>query len=271
MNSCAAVGIIVNPLTWSATSLERLIIDTVSYFIWILETLFDTFKLETDETIAKMKPHSLRWYAEKAKYFRFGYSLLVESDKYDDMGLTAAQITAANIVKHAAVTEQQVAANRYGLRIKVAGETAGDLAAVTAPQLIALQSYFEEIKDAGVPLLITTGPADSLKLMVDVYYNPQLLSSTGVRIDDATTPVPDVIRDYLKNLPFNGELVIKYLEDKIQALDGVVIGLVKSASARYGILPYATIDVKYLPDAGYLRLFAPSDLIINYIPQNAIQ
>lgn len=250
----------------SLTSVWRLMIYIVAVAIWSLEKIFDLFRTEIEDTIALLKPHSLRWYAYKAKNFLYGYNLVLESDYYDTSALTDTQIETASIIKHAAVTEQV-----RGLRVKVAKETSGDLAALDAGELLAFTEYMERIKDAGVKLLITSDVADSLKLNLQVYYNPLVLNANGERLDGTNpTPVQNAVKNYLKNLPFNGVFVTEYLTDVLQKVDGVVIPHVLDANAQYGALPYSSFVVKYTPDAGYLRIYNAADLTIEFIAQSVI-
>lgn len=255
---------VIGPL-WTSTSgvgILRAIAFIVATSIWTLETLFDVFKSDVDETIAALKPHSPRWYAEKAKSFQYGYDLVDESDYYDNTGLDETDVANSKIVDYAAVVEAI-----RGLRIKVANDNGTDLVPLTEPQLTAFKAYMQRVKDGGVKLDCTSTNPDSLKLTIDLYYNPLVLNAAGQRLDgESSEPVQDGSKEYLKNLPFNGVFVLQSLTDALQKVDGVVIADIKDASARYGALPYQSFAVKYLPDAGYLRIVDNADLIINFIP-----
>lgn len=271
VTNMAAIGVVINPLTWSATTIEKLLIDVVAYCVWFHEMLFDTFKSDVNSIIDEMKPHSTRWYANTARAFRYGYNLLPESDQYDDTGLTETQIAASKVVTYCAVVEQEISPGRFGLRVKVATAVGADLDELPAPELAAFIQYMSQVRDAGVGLLITTGPADSLILKLQVYYNPLVLNNQGQRLDGTDPePVQNAIKNYLKNLPFNGVFVLAYLIDQLQKVDGVVIPHILEAKARYGVLAYTGFSVEYLPDAGYLRLISPADLIIQWIPRSVI-
>ncbi|HLO38378.1 MAG TPA: hypothetical protein VK173_07810 [Lacibacter sp.] len=245
----------------SKVAVWRLLTYVVAVCIWTLEKLFDIHVIDVNETISKLKPHSLRWYAEKARAFQYGYNLVDDADYYDNTGIDDATIEASQVVAYAAVVEQE-----RGLRIKVARDT-GDLAALTSPQLTAFIEYMKRVKDAGVRLNITSTAADGLKLTLEIYYNPLVLNSTGARLDGAgAEPVQDAVKNYLKNLPFNGVFVLQSLIDQLQVVDGVKIAHLVSAQAQYGLLPYQSFAVKYLPDSGYLRLINPGDLVLTFIP-----
>jgi hypothetical protein len=250
----------------SKVAIWKLLFFAIAFGIWTLEKIYDLFRLETDDRIGLLKPHSARWYAQKAKDFQYGYDLVVEADYYANTALTEQQIDDSKIIKHSAVVEQI-----RGIRIKVAKEVNGELAPLTNDELEAFTAYMEQIKDAGIKLLITTAVADDLKAKLRVYYNAQILDGTGARRDgESATPVQDAFNTYLKNLPFNGLFVPQLMIDHLQAVAGVVIVKDDSWQARYGALDYASIDVEYTPDAGYLRLPTSADLELTFVPHAII-
>jgi hypothetical protein len=250
----------------SKTALWRLWTRIVATCAWTVEVLFDTLKAEVNELLDVLKPHSLRWYATKARAFQYGYTLPIDSDKYDNTGLTETQISNSLIVKYAAVTELT-----KGLRMKVA-KLGTDLEPLAAGELTAFRAYMARVKDAGVSLQIDSLVADKLKLELDVYYDPLILNSIGQRIDGSDLePVKNAITKYLQNLPFNGVFVLTYLVDELQKVDGVTIPKVKVAQAKYGLFPFTSINELYQPDSGYLRFEVPGDLVLNYIPQSPLQ
>ena len=267
----AAIEINIDPATWSKTNLLRLITYVFAFCAWALENLFDTHKAEITEVISAKKPHSLRWYAEKAKAFQFGYNLVPERDYYDNTGLTDDEIEKSQIVKYAAVVRQRRANQRIFLRIKVATIKNNDLAQLDEDQMKPLREYFDRISDAGVDYEIDSLPADRLVMSLKIFYNPLILTAEGSRIDGTDSePVPNAIRDYLQNLPFNGLYVLAHQVDALQALEGVEIPHIVSVSATYGLLPLKSVDWEYLPDSGYLRINS-TDLLIEYVPHSQIK
>lgn len=235
----------------SKVAIWRLWTYVVAVCTWSLENLFDLFKADVDETISAMKPHSLRWYALKAKAFQYGHDLVDETDYYDNTGLSDTAIEASKVVDYAAVVEQQ-----RGLRIKVAKDTGTDLAPLSTPELDAFKEYMKQVKDAGVKLNITTAVADALVGQVHIYYNPLVLNAQGGRNDGVSAnPVLDAFKQYLKNLPFNGVFVLQNLVDVLQQVEGVKIVDIKRMEATYGVLSYTSFSVQYIPDSGYLRIY----------------
>jgi hypothetical protein len=122
----------------------------------------------------------------------------------------------------------------------------------------------KDVKDAGVKLNITSGVADNLKADINIIYNPQVLTATGARTDGADlSPIQKACAVFLKNLPFNGVFSIQKFEAAILAVDGVDDLQITSISARYGLLPFSSISIVYIPDSGYLR-FAIGDLTLQF-------
>jgi hypothetical protein len=250
----------------SKTALWRLWTRIVATCAWTVEVLFDTHRNEINDLLALLKPHTLKWYASKAKAFQYGYTLAIDKDTYDNSALTETQIENSLIVKYAAVNEIV-----KGLRIKVA--TLGtDLQPLTSPQLSSFTAYMSRVKDAGVNLTIDSLVADKLKLELDIYYDPLILNNAGQRIDGADLePVKNALNKHLQNLPFNGVFVLTFLVDKLQKVDGVVIPKIKTAQAKYGLFSFTSINELYQPDSGYLRFENPTDLVLNYIAQSPLQ
>lgn len=201
--------------TFSKVSIESLILYIVAAAIWTLERLFDVHTAEVEDYIATMKPHSLRWYVEKAKAFMYGVPLIDGSDQYDTTNLTDEQIAEKKIVTFAACTEAN--ATLY-LKVAKAGP-----APLTADEKAAFVAYLHEVKDAGVRIDVISEQGDYLKLDMVIYYDPLLINADGESKADGAKVVEQAIKEYIENIPFNGEFRKNELEDAIQAVDGVVM------------------------------------------------
>lgn len=248
----------------SATAIWRLWTYIVATAIWAHESLWDSFKVELTETAANLKPHTLRWYRNKALAYQHGATLVDGEDTYDNEGLDPADIDAQKIIKQAAVTETPDGL----LTVKVAKEVGGDLTPLTVGETTAVTSYFNEIKDAGVVLAVRSVNADRLRIEVDVYYDPTILSATGERLDGSSdTPVQDAAKAYLRNLPFDGEFVKARLVDAMQAVEGVNVPEIRLCMARRNDDPsFGNVDVFYQPFSGFLKFYdAGTDLVLNFI------
>jgi hypothetical protein len=242
----------------SKTAIWRLTTYIVAVCVWMLEKLFDTHKADVERYISNKSPHRELWYKDKALLFQFGYTLPPDTDIYETID------TDAQIIKHATANEA-VTENDSVLTIKVAKDNAGSLAELSVEEKAAFTTYMQRIKDAGVKLRIVSQEADHLRLVLECHYDPLVLNSSGERLDGTNnTPVQDAINSYLEVLPFNGEFTIMALTDVLQIVDGIKIPQVLSAEAKWGAFEWEIITAKYIPEAGWLKVY-DGDITINWI------
>lgn len=244
----------------------------VATVIWTLYVFFDLFTQEINTKIKEQKKYSLLWYRNRALEFRYGQQII--DDEYTDDGYTEEEIEAMKVVKRAAVIELELN-NRKHLYIKVATEDGnGNLSPVSNEVKEALEVYYSDpehgVKAAGTKIIIFTDDADDLKLNIDFFYNPLVLDENGSRIDGTSnTPVQDVVRDYLKNLKFNGEFNIAKLQDLLQDIDGCSNreAYIRLCEANYLTPPaFQTINDSYVANSGYM-VVTDENLNINFIPK----
>lgn len=240
----------------SKVAIWRLWVYIIAVAIWSLEKLFDLHRADIDKRLAELKPHTARWYRSKALAFQYGFDLLTDSDKFNNTGHTEEQIEASKIVKYSAVVESP---NEGRLIVKIAGEQGEQLQPITDAQKQAFEAYLQEIKDAGVRLSVVNYQPDVLHLQMKIVYDPLVLDSNGQSIIHATKPVETAIKEYLKRLPFNGELVLAHLIDELQQAEGVRIPHLVLAQSKhigtngnYGA--FEAIEISKIPTAGYFTI-----------------
>lgn len=249
---------------FSSVSLENLLLYIVAAAIYTHEVLFDTHTKDVEDFISNMKPHSLRWYVNMARAFQKGCSLIEGTDRYDNTNLEDEDIEALKVVKYAAATESQAT-----VYLKVATEANGSKQPLEADDLQGLKEYLAEIKDAGVRIDIVNEPASSLRLNLDIHYNPMVMNGAGVNLQTGKHDVDDTIKAYIENLPFNGEYRNAALIDALQNVDGVIIPELTSAYESYDGETFNPIEAKAQPYSGYYS-YVPANININYIPYETV-
>lgn len=269
----AAAGYQVVPAAWSKVNIQRLLIYVVAVCTWSLEVIFDVHRANTESDIKALKPPTKEWYANKALAFQYGFPIASETDVFDNTGYTDEQITASQVVKYAAVVRQLNAYGRVVLKLKLAGYDGSDLVRLSTEEIAAINAYFSRIEAAGDNLVISSEAPDKLRMKWRIRYDPLILDGNGNRLDGQGS---DVIRTAIKSflvdgMKFSGIYALTYHIDHVQKIEGVVIPEVLECAASYGNVPFAAISQLYEPDAGWLRFNAETDLIIEYIPQSAIQ
>ena len=242
---------------FSKVSFENILFDIVAYAIWLLESIFDQHKKEIDTAIYEQKSGTPRWYRNMSLAFQYGFDLLTDSDKFDNTGYTDAQIEDSKIIKYCSVKES-LESNR--LTIKVAGDDGTSLIQLTTGQKESFVEYLAEIKYAGVKLNVVNNPADKLVLVMAIYRDVLVIDENGNSILNGGKPVETAIKAYMKALPFDGELVLNDLIEKLRAVDGVNNANIINATSSYwdeatGIFTgFMSINVKTIPVSGYFEL-----------------
>lgn len=241
----------------SKVSIWRLMAYVIAVCVWSLEKLFELHSNEVSTALAEKKPHRLKWYRNKTLDFQYGHDLIKDTDQYDNKGITDEDIQSSKIIKYSAVIEAE---KESLLVIKVATEIGGKLGPIPKVQRDSFAAYINEIKDAGVKVNIINYLPDRLFLTIDIYYNPLMINESGYNIIHGSKPVELAIQQYMKELPFNGELVLVHLVDKLQQVPGVVIPNLKHAETSWvngNTSPYGeitSIDVKKIPESGYFEI-----------------
>lgn len=250
---------------FSLVSIENIIFDIISYAIYLLSLLFDTHQKEINQQIANQKKGSLNWYRYMALSFQYGFDLIPDTDKFDNSNATIEQIESSKIIKYAAVNDAETPGT---IVVKIAGETDSVLSPITSTQMEALTAYFEEIKYAGSRIRIINYLPDLLFLTLKIYRDPLVINEDGTSIINGGKPVETAIKEFMKELPFNGELVLAHLVDKIQAVEGVRIPHLIEASSSWvdaqgGYGTPQQIDVKTIAVSGYFKI--PNFDTISYV------
>ena len=239
---------------FSAASIENILLYVWAVCAWSVEQLVDLHKKEVAAEVERIIPHRPKWYRDKVLAFMAGKELEEDSDTYDTAGMTESEVAACLVVKHAVATESRDASL---LTIKVASGDSGNRHPLTEIQEKQLRAYINEIKDAGVRIALVNMEADTFGCTVDVYYNA-LLEPGLVK-----TACEAAIREYIENLPFNGEYTNMALVDCLQALEGVRIVELRGSVARAANENTTTqINARLTPAAGY---FKPGEITVNMI------
>lgn len=240
---------LANLTSTSKVSIWRLWVYICAFSIWTMEKIFDIFKIEVEETIALNQIGTPTWYRKKMLEFQLGYDL-TEMAIYDNTNEIQSDVLASKIIKQAAIEE---IGGR--LKVKVATEANNELAPLSIPELEAFSNYAQKIKYAGTRLIIVSRIPDDFKANYTIYYNPLILDAYGARLDGTNNePVKSAVKSFLRNLEFNGELVLTKLTDYLQEVEGVEEPVKNTAQAKYGGFGYNEIDEYYIADAGYMKL-----------------
>lgn len=239
---------------FGAASIENILMYVWATGAWALEQLVDRHRAEVTAELEQLIAHRPRWYRDKVLAFMADKVLIPDTDIYDTAGMSESDIAARRVIKHAVATESIDASL---LTIKVAGDSGGQRAPISAEHEWQLRAYIGEIKDAGVRVSLVNMDADTYNCNVDVYYDAMLHPDT---VHDACVAS---ITSYIENLPFNGEYTNMALVDNLQQVEGVRIVELRGSTAKASDEPTTTmINARLTPKAGY---FKPGTITVNMI------
>ncbi len=242
---------------FSKVSIENVLFYVIAYAIYVLERIFDNSIGAIKSYIDSVRPHTKNWYSNKIKAFQFGDTLPIDSDVYPTIN-----------EDHKIISNCSVSEELGYLKVKVAKELSGTLTPLTNEELEALNTYAYRIKDAGVRLSIVSLPADVIRVNAIIHYDPLVLKSNGTKINGqaGVVVVHEQIKNYLKNLPFDGMFSIMDLTDAIQNVEGVSIVQVTQVRTRTATGIYQDVVSIVKPDSGYFIL-DDANTFITYIPK----
>ena len=244
---------------FSKVSLESILFWAFASAVYTLESLFSKHRTEVAQLVSEAEPHTLRWYAQRAKAYLHGYSLPPYKDRYDLSSISPEEQERAAVVRYAVASEYQGVVN-----IKVAGAgKSGQPIALDTNIITSLTRYLEVIKDAGVQIRVSSGAGDELRLALTVYLTPSVLIN-GAPSEELDNRIRQAITRNVSDLPFDGVFRPADLVIELSRVIGVEASEVTSASARPS--SYDT----FIPFTGYHRpasgYFILSNLDLNYKP-----
>ena len=244
---------------FSKVSLESILFWAFASAVWTLEALFDKHRTEVAQLVREAEPHTLRWYAQRAKAYLHGHALPPYKDRYDLSTITPEEQERAAVVRYAVASEYQGV-----VTLKVAGaDSKGSPVVLSDSVVTPLTAYMAMIKDAGVPLRVVSSPGDELKLSLVVYVYPTLMSS-GKPTESLDKEVRSVINSSISGLPFDGIFRTSDLVVALSKVPGVEASTISESSARPSTYDsFSSFDGYHRPSAGYYNL---TSLQINYKP-----
>ena len=260
LQDIASNAVLASALTSNSLyAIFRLFTFVIASAIFIHEGFFDQHSQEINAMIYNQKSGRVSWYKTMALNFQYGFDLVQDKDYFNNGNATQEAIEASRIIKYAAVNESD---NESRVIIKIAGETDGLLSHFTdLNQVEAIEAYFKEIKWPG-KITIINYKADKLYLNIQIKRDALVLNNQGMSILDGNYPVVEALKEFMKELDFNGELKLSAMVDKMQGIPGVLDATVLSAQSAwidpllagdgYGVPQ--PINISKVAESGYFEI-----------------
>jgi len=204
------------------------------------------------------RSHNVAWYIEKAYNFHDGLQLVNINGSFDYDLTNVPDAAERKIITRVAVLPTITGE----VVIKVA-TSAGML---SPGQLARFTEYINLIKDAGTHIRIVNLPADSLKIVLNVYCDVSIIDlDTGRLLNtiEEVYPVKNHIDIYLANLRFNGAFVKTKFQSELENAPGVINPLIADIQWKFADFEFAPFENWKIPESGYFTI-EPENLTINY-------
>jgi hypothetical protein len=206
--------------------------------IALFEQVLDIYQAFIETLIGKAGVGTLPWIRDRILEFQSGYNVTYSggSVKYSTIDTTAQIITRCSPTQGANKT----------VNIKVAkGEPPQ---ALSGGELSELQFYGSKISFAGTQLNITSGNADFLYVLADIYYDGQL------SITQIQTNVVAAMNAYCQGLStvdnFDGSIIIPAIEVALLGATGVKYIKINEIASRPASSSFASRTILYSLSSG---------------------
>lgn len=203
--------------TFSSVSVESILFFIVASAIYVLESLFELFRIDVEKKVETSVLASIPWYHKICMEYQHGDELVYDEStgrfKYP------AEDRTKQVIKFAACRDKG-----GGVDVLVSGaDSSGAPIALSNNVLTAFKSYLNKCKPAGVIVSIHSYNPDEITMTLQVQYDVMLLNPDGSLISDsAVFPVENAINEYLKNITYGGVFNKTKLIDAVQSATGVV-------------------------------------------------
>jgi hypothetical protein len=191
------------------------------------EQLSDVFKSEIETLLSKGAPSTPLWIQDQVRKFQY--------DATNPQVLTMDNFAP----KYTIVDETLRIVTRCSVKTDFSNVVNVKVAKSDVPEPLdnseksALQDYVTMIGTAGINYLVSSSESDKLYIEADIYYRGQY----SAIISDT---VKLAISDFLKNIPFDGKLLLSDLEIAIKSVAGVKDVLLKNVYARKDVTLFAS-------------------------------
>jgi hypothetical protein len=243
----------------SKTAVWRLWAYVVAFVANMQDQVDDARKAEYTALVAGQKVTTLQWYRQTSLDFLYGKPLLWNKDeqKFEQTLATGEDASDFRLIDYCAAVP--IAG---GIKIKVAKEGSSGGEQLTGTELSAFTAFMDQWKAAGDTVTYVNEAGDDLSMELDVYVDPTVIDvSTGYLLGTTDEVVDTAVAEYLKNLEFNGALVLTTLDDAVIDVDGISDVVRVAITTRYGTNSFEAIAVQHIPNAGYFNL---SSITLNY-------
>lgn len=205
----------------SQASVWRLITYVAALAWFNLETMFDRFRAEVETRIGERQPGTAAWYIQKIKEFQPGDAIDPATMKYPVIDESKRIVSAASYKKVEPGDDTPLLVALF----KVAKGESGSLEPLNSQEQSQLRNYIAAVGQVGVNTQVVSLNGDKLRITAEVFFD-------GINEPETVqTNVEAALNSYMRNLGFDGTVMLSKIVDSIQSVPGVVDVVIDSAVA----------------------------------------
>lgn len=244
----------VNP---SASSVWQYLKRIFAFWTRGLELSYDAFKAETEAFVKTYRPYTSAWYVARAKAFQYGDAVITTATDVVYQTID----TSKQIIAECSVEE--VSQPNVDLVLKVVKRDAETkaLLPLNVNEIAAFNSYFRQIKPAGVRSVVRSDPPNPIDIRLSVALQGSVFDADGQVLGTGGRPVERATREFFQTMPFNSIFYLHDLESYIMRTVPGVISVEVNFVAFYDtagqLIPVGT---RIIPPSGYME---PPNALLN--------
>lgn len=213
--------------SFSAVSLESIIFGIVATAVYVLESMFETYRAEVQRKVEAAVIASIPWYHKICLEYQHGDNLVLDTSTNEY--IYPVTDLSKQIVRFASCRDYG-----GGIYILVAGEASdGTPKALSDDVLTAFRAYVSKRKPAGIIADVYSYDPDIISIQMTVQYDPIILNADGSLISDpGVYPVEEAINAYLNGIKYGGTFNKNKMIDAVQSAEGVIDLVLDKVLAR---------------------------------------
>ena len=172
VTAMAAIGVTVNPATWSRRNKQQLAMNTFAAATATFEQIYDTYTTDIENSIAAAAPQTPNWFQAMMFLFQFNITSpqVLQFDTINIAPYYTTIIVADQVIKYCSVVPGPLGTTL----INVAGYNnglPGDLDTYAgAGALAAANSYAKLLSDPAITVNVVSGASDVFYCFATIYY-----------------------------------------------------------------------------------------------------
>ncbi len=266
----------ISPLNSGRSESKLSVINVLTYvmaaLIYSYEVLLDVFQVQIAQLIASRVNGTPRYYVKMAKYFQYDPTTqAMDEIEYDEETFSIKFKTLNESHRIIAKAAYEVASEK-SITLKVCKENDssadddGIYAALSSNEMTAFKNYINEIKFVGASITCYSTLGDILAVTATITYDDLYIDE-----EQALENVKTALKNYVKELDFNGYIYYQSVIDVIQKAEHIVTvsGANGNSYAKVTLSAYDDVTKRYKDGKEILEGATPTSGYLTFVDETS--